>query len=154
MEFQVKLNNMDYRDPNLIRALENISDSISYRFVMSIDEMTDAIEQYFLEELEINLEVSGMKLDIVEGKLYYDNIFEAAIIADQLSSHFGKGLIGLGSSEDNQDYYLVNPMLLMRKIANFAMIQPYKEEIVITFDQANELTQTWISKYLREKEED
>lgn len=154
MEFQVKLNNMDYRDPNLIRALENISDSISYRFVMSIDEMTDAIEQYFLEELEINLEVSGMKLDIVEGKLYYDNIFEAAIIADQLSIHFGKGLIGLGSSEDNQDYYLVNPMLLMRKIANFAMIQPYKEEIVITFDQANEFTQTWIYKYLREKEED
>ena len=154
MEFQVKLNNMDYRDPNLIRALENISDSISYRFVMSIDEMTDAIEQYFLEELEINLEVSGMKLDIVEGKLYYDNIFEAAIIADQLSIHFGKGLIGLGSSEDNQDYYLVNPMILMRKIANFAMIQPYKEEIVITFDQANEFTQTWIYKYLREKEED
>lgn len=154
MEFQVKLNNMDYRDPNLIRALENISDSISYRFVMSIDEMTDAIEQYFLEELEINLEVSGMKLDIVEGKLYYDNIFEAAIIADQLSIHFGKGLIGLGSSEDNQDYYLVNPMLLMRKIANFAMIQPYKEEIVITFNQANEFTQTWIYKYLREKEED
>lgn len=154
MEFQVKLNNMDYRDPNLIRALENISDSISYRFVMSIDEMTDAIEQYFLEELEINLEVSGMKLDIVEGKLYYDNIFEAAIIADQLSIHFGKGLIGLGSSENNQDYYLVNPMLLMRKIANFAMIQPYKEEIVITFDQANEFTQTWIYKYLREKEED
>ena len=154
MEFQVKLNNMDYRDPNLIRALENISDSISYRFVMSIDEMTDAIEQYFLEELEINLEVSGMKLDIVEGKLYYDNIFEAAIIADQLSIHFGKGLIGLGSSEDNQDYYLVNSMLLMRKIANFAMIQPYKEEIVITFDQANEFTQTWIYKYLREKEED
>ena len=154
MEFQVKLNNMDYRDPNLIRALENISDSISYRFVMSIDEMTDAIEQYFLEELEINLEVSGMKLDIVEGKLYYDNIFEAAIIADQLSIHFGKGLIGLGSSEDNQDYYLINPMLLMRKIANFAMIQPYKEEIVITFDQANEFTQTWIYKYLREKEED
>ena len=154
MEFQVKLNNMDYRDPNLIRALENISDSISYRFVMSIDEMTDAIEQYFLEELEINLEVSGMKLDIVEGKLYYDNIFEAAIIADQLSIHFGKGLIGLGSSKDNQDYYLVNPMLLMRKIANFAMIQPYKEEIVITFDQANEFTQTWIYKYLREKEED
>ena len=145
---------MDYRDPNLIRALENISDSISYRFVMSIDEMTDAIEQYFLEELEINLEVSGMKLDIVEGKLYYDNIFEAAIIADQLSIHFGKGLIGLGSSEDNQDYYLINPMLLMRKIANFAMIQPYKEEIVITFDQANEFTQTWIYKYLREKEED
>ena len=154
MEFQVKLNNMDYRDPNLIRALENISDSISYRFVMSIDEMTDAIEQYFLEELEINLEVSGMKLDIVEGKLYYDNIFEAAIIADQLSIHFGKGLIGLGSSKDNQDYYLVNPMLLRRKIANFAMIQPYKEEIVITFDQANEFTQTWIYKYLREKEED
>ena len=154
MEFQVKLNNMDYRDPNLIRALENISDSISYRFVMSIDEMTDAIEQYFLEELEINLEVSGMKLDIVEGKLYYDNIFEAAIITDQLSIHFGKGLIGLGSSEDNQDYYLVNPMLLMRKIANFAMIQPYKEEIVITFDQANEFTQTWIYKYLREKKED
>ena len=154
MEFKVELNNMDYTDPNLIRALENISDSISYRFVMSIDEMTDAIEQYFLEELEINLEVSGMKLDIVEGKLYYDNIFEAAIIADQLSIHFGKGLIGLGSSEDNQDYYLVNPMLLMRKIANFAMIQPYKEEIVITFDQANEFTQTWIYKYLREKEED
>ena len=154
MEFKVELNNMDYTDPNLIRALENISDSIKYKVVMSIEEMSDAIEHYFLEELEINLEVSGMKLDIVEGKLYYDNIFEAAIIADQLSIHFGKGLIGLGSSEDNQDYYLVNPMLLMRKIANFAMIQPYKEEIVITFDQANEFTQTWIYKYLREKEED
>ena len=154
MEFKVELNNMDYTDPNLIRALENISDSIKYKIVMSIEEMSDAIEHYFLEELEINLEVSGMKIDIVEGKLYYDNIFEAAIIADQLSIHFGKGLIGLGSSENNQDYYLVNPMLLMRKIANFAMIQPYKEEIVITFDQANEFTQTWIYKYLREKEED
>ena len=76
MEFKVELNNMDYTDPNLIRALENISDSIKYKIVMSIEEMSDAIEHYFLEELEINLEASNMHLDIVEGKLYYDNVFE------------------------------------------------------------------------------
>ena len=98
MEFKVELNNMDYTDPNLIRALENISDSIKYKIVMSIEEMSDAIEHYFLEELEINLEASNMRLDIVEGKLYYDNVFEAAIIIDQLSIHFGNGSVGIGGS--------------------------------------------------------
>ena len=154
MEFKVELNNMDYTDPNLIRALENISDSIKYKVVMSIEEMSDAIEHYFLEELEINLEASNMRLDIVEGKLYYDNVFEAAIITDQLSIHFGNGSVGIGGSGEEQDYYYISPMILIRKIAKFALIQAYADDIVLYFDQANEFTQTWIYKYLKEIKED
>lgn len=154
MEFKVELNNMDYTDPNLIRALENISDSIKYKVVMSIEEISDAIEHYFLEELEINLEASNMRLDIVEGKLYYDNVFEAAIIIDQLSIHFGNGSVGIGGSGEEQDYYCISPMILIRKIAKFALIQAYADDIVLYFDQANEFTQTWIYKYLKEIKED
>ena len=154
MEFKVELNNMDYTDPNLIRALENISDSIKYKVVMSIEEMSDAIEHYFLEELEINLEASNMRLDIVEGKLYYDNVFEAAIIIDQLSIHFGNGSVGIGGSGEEQDYYCISTMILIRKIAKFALIQAYADDIVLYFDQANEFTQTWIYKYLKEIKED
>ena len=121
---------------------------------MSIEEMSDAIEHYFLEELEINLEASNMRLDIVEGKLYYDNVFEAAIITDQLSIHFGNGSVGIGGSGEEQDYYRISPMILIRKIAKFALIQACADDIVLYFDQANEFTQTWIYKYLKEIKED
>ena len=45
-------------------------------------------------------------------------------------------------------------MILIRKIAKFALIQAYADDIVLYFDQANEFTQTWIYKYLKEIKED
>ena len=154
MNFKVELDNIDYTDSSLIVALDNISNNISYKIVMQNKEMEDAIEQYLIEKLDINLESSGMKLDLKQERLYYDNIFEASVIIDEIIKHFGNGSISSGGSGATQDYYTINPLICIRKIAKFSVIKKYSNEYELYFDQANEFTSTWIYKYIKNLKED
>ena len=154
MDFKVELSNIDYSDERLIRALSNISEDTKYKIVMSIDEIAEIIEHYIFEKLEIDLSVSDMYLKLDEARLYYDNIFEATMITNLLLSHFGNSAVYPGGSGELQDYYNINTMIFIRKIAKFALIESYEGGYILYFDQVDEFTQTWIYKYMKEKKED
>lgn len=154
MNFKVELDNIDYADSSLIVALDNISNNVMYKITMSNEEMENAIEQYLIEKLNINLESSDMRLDLKEERLYYSNVFEASVIIDEIIKHFGNGSVSSGGSGETQDYYTIQSLLHIRKIAKFSVIRKYSNEYELYFDQANEFTSTWIYKYIKSLKED
>lgn len=154
MNFKVELDNIDYSDKRLIKALDNISDSIQYKIVIETDEVVDILDAYLKEVLEVDLDASNMYMDINEDRLYYDNIFEASVIVNQLLNHFGTGSISVGGEAEINDYYNINVCTFMRKLAKFALIQRCGDKVVLYFDQADEFTDTWIYKYLQRNKED
>ena len=149
MNFKVELDNIDYSDKRLIKALDNISDSIQYKIVIDSDEIIEMFDVYLKEVLDIDLDASNMYMDIGEDRLYYDNIFEASIIVNQLLGHFGTGSISVGGEAETHDYYNMNVLIIMRKLAKFALTQRCGDKIVLYFDQADEFTNTCIYKYLQ-----
>lgn len=154
MNFKVELDNIDYTDSSLMVALDNISNNIMYKITMSNEEIKNAIEKYLIEVLNIDLELSDMRLDLKEEKLYYNNIFEASLIVDEIIKHFGCASIRLGGNGETQDYYTIDPLICIRKMAKFSVIKKYQNEYELYFDQANEFTSTWIYKYIKNLKED
>lgn len=154
MNFKVELDNIDYTDSSLIVALDNISNNVMYKITMSNEEMENAIEQYLIEKLNIDLESSDMRLSLKEERLYYNNVFEASVIIDEIIKHFGCVSIRLGGSGVTQDYYTIDPLICIRKMAKFSIIKKYQNEYELYFDQANEFASTWIYKYIKSLKED
>ena len=153
MEFKVEMNNIDYSDSKLIKALETISDSVEYKVVISNTEIEELIGDYVEKVLDINLEVSGIYVDAGEQRLYYENIFEAAVIINQLLQHFGMNAICAGGSSESLDYYQFNLRSFMLKMSKFGYLESYRDYVQLTFDQADEFTNTWIYKYIQTKKE-
>ena len=151
MDFKVELNNIDYSDNKLIKALDVLSDSIEYKVEMSYEEIDDMASEYLLKELDIYLDVSNMYVESHEGRLYYDNIFEASIITNQMLQHFGNSLIHPGGASELQYYYEFNPVVFIKKLSKFGYIENDGYKISITFNQADEFTNTWIYKYIQNK---
>ena len=149
MNFKVELDNIDYADKKLIKALDVISDSIMYKIEIADEEIIDVIDAYLKDKLDIDLNASNMYINIEEQKLYYDNIFEASIIVNQLINHFGTGSISVGGEAEIHDYYNISPITFIRKITKFALIDFTPDGLVLCFDQADEFTNTWIYKYLQ-----
>lgn len=153
MEFKVEMNNIDYSDSKLIKALETISDSVEYKVVISNTEIEELIGDYVEKVLDIDLEVSGIYVDAGEQRLYYENIFEAAVIINQLLQHFGMNAICAGGSSESLDYYQFNLRSFMLKMSKFGYLESYGDYVQLTFDQADEFTNTWIYKYIQTKKE-
>ena len=153
MDFKVEMNNIDYSDTRLIKALENISDNIEYKVVISNLEIEDMLAEYIKELLDVDLEISGMYLDAKEARIYYENIFEAAVIINQLIQHFGTSTIYTGGSSETLDYYSFNVQAFVRKLCKFGYIEADEDSMQIKFDQADEFTNTWIYKYIQNKKE-
>lgn len=153
MEFKVEMNNIDYSDSKLIKALETISDSVEYKVVISNTEIEELIGDYVEKVLDIDLEVSGIYVDAGEQRLYYENIFEAAVIINQLLQHFGMNAICAGGSSESLDYYQFNLRSFMLKMSKFGYLESYRDYVQLTFDQADEFTNTWIYKYIQTKKE-
>ena len=153
MEFKVEMNNIDYSDSKLIKALETISDSVEYKVVISNTEIEELIGDYIEKVLDIDLEVSGIYIDAGEQRLYYENIFEAAVIINQLLQHFGMNAICAGGSSESLDYYQFNLRSFMLKMSKFGYLESYRDYVQLTFDQADEFTNTWIYKYIQTKKE-
>lgn len=153
MDFKVEMNNIDYSDSKLIKALETISDSVEYKVVISNTEIEELIGDYIEKVLDIDLEVSGIYIDAGEQRLYYENIFEAAVIINQLLQHFGMNAIYAGGSSESLDYYQFNLRSFMLKMSKFGYLESYKDYVQLTFDQADEFTNTWIYKYIQTKKE-
>lgn len=153
MDFKVEMNNIDYSDSKLIKALETISDSVEYKVVISNTEIEELIGDYIEKVLDIDLEVSGIYIDAGEQRLYYENIFEAAVIINQLLQHFGMNAICAGGSSESLDYYQFNLRSFMLKMSKFGYLESYKDYVQLTFDQADEFTNTWIYKYIQTKKE-
>ena len=153
MEFKVEMNNIDYSDNRLIKALETISDSVEYKVVITNAEIEDMLNEYMKKELDIDLEVSGIYMDADEGRLYYENIFEAAVIINQLLQHFGMNAICAGGSSETLDYYQFNTPSFIKKLSKFGYVEHHKSYVQLTFDQADEFTNTWIYKYIQNKKE-
>ena len=149
MNFKVELDNIDYADKKLIKALDVISDSVTYKIEITDEEITDILDAYFKEVLDIDLVASNMYIDLDEDRLCYDNIFEASIIVNQLLNHFSTGSVSVGGETETYDYYNIDVCIFMRKLAKFALIQRCKDKIILYFDQADEFTNTWIYKYLQ-----
>ena len=153
MDFKVEMNNIDYSDSKLIKALETISDSVEYKVVISNTEIEELIGDYIEKVLDIDLEVSGIYVDAGEQRLYYENIFEAAVIINQLLQHFGMNAICAGGSSESLDYYQFNLRSFMLKMSKFGYLESYRDYVQLTFDQADEFTNTWIYKYIQTKKE-
>lgn len=153
MDFKVEMNNIDYSDSKLIKALETISDSVEYKVVISNTEIEELIGDYIEKVLDIDLEVSGIYIDAGEQRLYYENIFEAAVIINQLLQHFGMNAICAGGSSESLDYYQFNLRSFMLKMSKFGYLESYRDYVQLTFDQADEFTNTWIYKYIQNKKE-
>ena len=153
MKFNVDLLDTDYRDEKLLRAFDNISANTKYRLILTNDEMKEAIEDYFIDILHINLEDSNMRLDLDTNKLYYENVYESIIIFKKIVKHYGKGAVS--SRTEFDDYYIINPLIFVRKMTRFALIkQTVADGFILYFDQADELISAWIYKYLKNKEEE
>lgn len=153
MNFNVDLLDTDYRDENLLRAFDNISANTKYRLILTNDEMREAVEEYLLEILDINLEDSNMRLDFDTNKLYYEDVYESIVIFKKIVNHYGKGAVSARTEFD--DYYIVNPLIFIRKMSRFALIkQTVADGFILYFDQADELISAWIYKYLKNKEEE
>ena len=106
-----------------------------------------------IEILDINLEDSNMRLDFDTNKLYYEDVYESIVIFKKIVNHYGKGAISARTEFD--DYYIVNPLVFVRKMTKFALIkQTIADGFILYFDQADELMNTWIYKYLKNKEEE
>ena len=148
MDFKVEMNDIDYNDDKLIRALENISNSIEYKLEFSCEEIEDMIARYLKDELEVDLEISGMYVDVKECRLYYENIFEAAVVINQMVNHFGTSAICTGGSSETLDYYKFNVQTFIRKMCKFGYVELKNNYVTISFNQADEFTNTWIYKYI------
>ena len=153
MNFKVEMNNIDYSDSRLIKALENISDSVEYKVIITNAEIEEMLSDYMKKALDIDLEVSGIYMDAGEERLYYENIFEAAVIINQLLQHFGMNAVCAGGSSDTLDYYQFNISSFVKKISKFGYLESFRDYIQLTFDQADEFTNTWIYKYIQTKKE-
>ena len=153
MKFNVDLLDTDYRDENLLRAFDNISANTKYRLILTNDEMKEVVERYLIEVLDINLEDSNMRLDFDTNKLYYEDDYESIVIFKKLLKHYGKGVVSARTEFD--DSYIVNPLIFIRKMTKFGLIkQTIADGFILYFDQADELMNTWIYKYLKNKEEE
>ena len=153
MKFNVDLLDTDYKDEKLLRAFDNISANTKYRLILTNDEMKEVVEHYLIEVLDINLEDSNMRLDFDTNKLYYEDDYESIVIFKKLLKHYGKGAVSARTEFD--DSYIINPLIFIRKMTKFALIkQTIADGFILYFDQADELMNTWIYKYLKNKEEE
>lgn len=150
MNFKCEINNINYKDKNLIKALDNISETVEYELRFELNEIDHMIHTYFKKNLGIDLEESEMSMDLFKEEIYYNNTSEADAIFNTIQMHFGSNSIFYKS--DN--IFSIKSLVLIRKMARFAIIDRDCSSYVFTFDQANEFTNTWIYKYIQNKGED
>lgn len=146
MKFKCELNDIDYSDKILLKALENISKDITYEFELSTSELEEIINAYLLQELNINLEESDIRLDLWTCELSYDNESEAKAVKEDLREHFGKSCIS--------DNYTINPERMMRKIFKLATCERYMNMCVIQYYGADDFSNTWAYKYIQKQREE
>lgn len=156
MDFKVELKNIDYTDKKLITSLEGISKYSEFSMEFCINEFDILLNTYFIEKLDVDLDVSNMYFDLEKGRLYYDNIFEAAMVTNVMINYFGSSCISAGGTDaqEQQDYYNLNLNPIIRKVVGMGGYYIESEMgIKISYDYADDFLESWIYKYLITKGE-
>lgn len=154
MDFKVELKDIDYTDKKLITSLEGISKYSEFSMSFSIEELDELINTYLIDKVDVNLDISNMYFDLKKERLYYDNIFEAAMVTNMMIHHFGSSCISPGGTGELQDYYNLNLSPIIRKIIGMGGYHVESEMgLMISYDYADDFLQSWIYKYLIAKGE-